>query len=250
MRYVIIIILLSLTLIQPLGLLAQEYPSNDSDFFSFEKYKYTYLYFYRLGQADLADAGLAQRRVHQLAKNFVSGFDSISEDKIDLAISEFKKASGTLPEYFHNDFLIALSYEKRGDFRSAARFYKSYLEKLKKFQEGLFRLTESLIESTVDFNIADYEEAQELVSLRMTRYGIDIKRVSSGSFPLLFVLILISLIVSGVLYLATKLDPVKRVIYKARAKSLRNKDSWICLNCGQENANINIKCHKCGKVSE
>ena len=250
MRYIIIIILLCFILIQPFALRAQEYLDNESNFFSFEKYQYTYLYFYRFKQASIVDAGLAQRRVHQLAKSFVAGFDSIGEEEIDIAISKFKKASSVLPEYFHSDFLVALSYEKKDDFKTAARFYKSYLKKLKKFHDGLFRLTQPLIESTVDFNIADYEGAYELISQRMTRYGIDIEQVSSRDFPFLFVFIIISLIVSSILYFVAKLDPVKRIVYKVRAKSIRSKDSWICLNCGQENANINIKCHRCGKSSK
>ena len=250
MRYIIIIILICFILIQPFALSAQEYLDNESDFFSFEKYKYTYQYFYRLEQTSLTDAGLTQRIVHQLAKNLVNGFDFIGEEEIDIAILEFKKASSALPEYFHSDFLTALSYEKKDDFRSAARFYKSYLEKLKKFQDGLFRLTQPLIEDTVDFNIADYKDAKELISQRMARNGIDIKRVSSRGFPLLFVLIIISLMVSGIAYFAAKIDPVKKIAYKVKAKSIRSKDSWICLNCGQENANINIKCHRCGKPSK
>lgn len=244
----VILIIISIALIQPFILSAQEYPNDEYNFFSLQKYGYTYLYFYRFQQLDLRTAGLAQRRVKELAKKFVKGFDALREGKTDKAISQFKQISRVLPEYFHIDFIIALSYEKKGDFKNAARFYKSYLEKLKKFDNGMYRLTQPLIEKTVNFNIPGYEKAEDLIEQRMAKYGINMQKVSLGHYPPLLIIIIIVIMVGALLCLASKADPVKRILYKAKAELSHSKECWICIYCGKENANINTICYNCGKA--
>ena len=245
MRKSIFLIITGIILMQPFILSAQEYSDNEFEFFTFEKYRHTYLYFYNYQYLDLSGAGSAARRIQGLAKNFVSGFDAIKKGRIDEAILRFQESSGIVPEYFHIDFIIALTYEKKGDIETAARFYKSYLGKLKKFQGGMYRFTQPLIIKTVDFDISGYEEAKELIDQRMTGYGIDMQRVPSSRYSASFIIIIFLVGAGAVLYSLARTNPVKRMIYKTKAKFNRNKESWICLYCGRENANINRICYGC-----
>jgi len=247
MRYVIAIIIAGIFLIFPVTSLAQEYHDNEPEFFSLEKYRFTYSYFYKFQLIDLSSASLPQRRVGALAVKFVNGFDALREDNTDAAIVEFQKSIRLIPEYFHVDFITALTYEEKGDFKNAARSFKSYLEKLKKFHRGVYRLTQPLIEGSVNFDISSYEEADVLIGQRMAGYGIDMKTISASSYSLLFIFIYIG-IVCVLLYSVTKIPRIKRIGYKIKAKLNPSKDAWICLYCGKENANINTRCYNCEKM--
>jgi len=248
MRYIIYFIIVGLTLTQPFVSLAKEYPDSEVDFFDFEKYNYTYLYFYNFQHLDLRGAGLAARRTKRLAQDFVKGFDAVRKGRTGEAVLQFQRASRLLPEYFHIDFIIALTYEEKGDIKNAARFYKSYLEKLKRFRGGRYRLTQPLIENTVNFKISGYEEAKELVDQRMAKQGIDMQRVSSGRYPMSFIFIILAAIAGAILYALKTAGPVKRIIYKIKAGLNHSEDFWVCQNCGRNNGNINITCYGCGKA--
>jgi len=249
MKYLVFIVI-CIMLMQPFISLAYGGSDNERDFFSFEKYEHTYLYFYNFQHLDLKASGAAAKRIKLLAEKFVSGFDALKNGRVDEAILRFQESLSALPEYFHVDFILALAYEEKGDIESAARSYKSYLEKLNKFQMGLYRFTAPVIENTVSFDISSYENARELISRRMARHGIDMRNVSSGRrFPRVIIIIFIFCVGAG-LYLSTKIDLVKSIIYKIKTKLNRSKDSWICLHCGTENININFICRKCGKHND
>ncbi|MFC2149471.1 hypothetical protein ACFLQ8_02100 [Candidatus Auribacterota bacterium] len=227
--------------------LAKGQTDSESDFFDINKYKSAYWYFKKYQKVDLSDAGSAARKVQRLGKYLVDGFDALREGRADEALIQFKKSSGQVPEYFHPDFIIALTYEKKGDNENASRYYKSYLEKLKKYREGMYPLTSPIIEKTVSFTIPGYEWAEELIGQRMAAHGIDMRKVSTFRLSESFLIIIFAVAGVVILYLLAMLGPVRRIFYMLKALFNFNKETWICTRCGKKNANINVKCHGCGK---
>jgi hypothetical protein len=228
--------------------LKQPYSSEESDFFSLDRYRYTYLYFQKIAYSDSAPGSFAEVRIRQFAQSFTRGFDLLANGERDKALGQFKKTSRMVPEYFHTDFIIGLILEEEGEHKRAASFYRSYLDKLKKYKAGRYRFTGPLIEQTVDFYIPDYEVAEGLISSRMDEYGIDINRVSPYRPRSLFMIISYLIIAAGLIYGIVKLPPVKRLIFKTRSGLNRSSEYWICQFCGKSNGNINSACYNCGKA--
>jgi tetratricopeptide (TPR) repeat protein len=224
----------------------EAYSLYADEYFDIEKYRYTFAYFDTINQIPSVK-GMAGNVVKRVAQCFVKGKEALERNDIDRAVTQFKRISRLLPEYFHTDFIIALCLEENGDYIDAARFYKSYLKKLDKFQKGMFPMTKQIIEATVDFNITDYDNSERLIDQRMARHGIDMSKVSAyrNLTPLMALASVV--IAAGLVYVFTIMPPVKRLYYRKRALLNKNKDIWICPYCGQENANINIICYKCEK---
>lgn len=243
----IILIIAGLLLIQPCIMSAPQNPEGDGEYFTYKKYAYTYMYFSKIERVDYKRDGLAERKIKALADKLVWGFDALSQERTDDAIVQFRGGLKVLPEYFHLDFMLALSYEEKGDHIKAARSYSSYLEKLKKFHMGMFPITKSMIQGTVDFDILSYPEAEELIKQRMAGYGIDLEEAGRKRYPILPIAIFLVVVGFVAAFIAAKGDSIKRSIYKTKAKLYRDGEYWICTNCGKENANINTKCHNCSE---
>jgi tetratricopeptide (TPR) repeat protein len=245
MRYISLLAILCLTCIQAPGVFARELSTDEQDFFSLKRYRSTYAYFSKYQDADLSDAGAPARAVQRMGTSLVRGFDALNNNRPDAALVEFKRAARTVPEYFHTDFIIALTYDTMGDKQNAAGYYKSYLKKLGKYWDGLYRLTSPVINKTVSFNIPSLKEAGALISRRMAASGIDMDMVSSGRHPLIYIAIFIAA-VFGVTAGAVILSrPARTAGYAIKAMLLDRKDRWICRSCGKENSRINAACWNC-----
>ncbi len=245
MRYLLPLVALSCALILPSAVSALQQGADDQDFFSFKRYRDTYAYFSKHQNADLSDAGAAARAVQRMGTHLVRGFDALNEDKPDTALIEFKIAARSVPEYFHTDFFIALTYDTMGDTRNAAGYYRSYLKKLKKYWDGLYRLTSPIIRKTVSFDIPGYEVARGLIRRRMAASGIDMEKVPSGKHPLAYLILFITAVFGVSAYILITSGPAKRALYGIKAVFFGEKGRWICRKCGKENSNINVVCWGC-----
>lgn len=245
LRHILLLISICLACIHPSKAAALEDTADEQDFFSFKRYRATYSYFSKYQNVDLSDAGAPARAVQRMGTHLVRGFDALNEDKPDAALVEFKIAARAVPEYFHTDFFIALTYDAMGDTQNAARYYKSYLNKLKKYWDGLYRLTSPIIKKTVSFDIPGYKEANELISQRMAASGIDMEKVSSGKHHLLYLIVFMTAVFGVSAYMLITSGPAKRALYGIKAVFYGEKDRWICRSCGKENSNINVVCWGC-----
>lgn len=239
---------MAVTFIQTSTVFARESLTNEQDYFNFRKYKSTYTYFDNYQYNDLRDESSAVRKVQRLGKHLVTGFDLLKKNKPDEALVEFKKSSRLVPEYLHVDFIIALTYDKKGEKHKAAKYYKSYLEKLEKFWDGLYRLTSPIIIKTVKFDITGYKRAKELITQRMAASGIDIDKVYSGRNPIVYVIVFIVIMFCVTVYLIIESKPIRRIRYMIKAIFNSRKDTWVCRNCGTLNVNVNIECRECSET--
>lgn len=245
LRYILLLISICFACIHPSKAVAFEQGADDQDFFSFKRYRATYSYFLKYRKADLSHAGAPARAVQCMGTHLVRGFDALNEDKPDAALAEFKIAARSVPEYFHTDFFIALTYDAMGDTQNAARYYKSYLRKLKKYWDGLYRLTSPVIQKTVSFDIPGYKEAQGLINRRMAASGINMDKLSSEKHPLSYVIIFITAVLGVTVYALVTSRSAQRARYRIKGMLLSDKTRWICRICGKENSNVNVVCWNC-----
>ncbi|MFH1868104.1 MAG: hypothetical protein ABH843_03945 [Candidatus Omnitrophota bacterium] len=234
-------------LMQPINSRALADTDAADEYFSYEKYSSAYMYFSKIERVEYRRDGLGERKIKALADRFVWGFDALSQKKQDEASVQFRKALRILPEYFHLDFILGLLYEEKGDYIKGAKFYASYLEKLKKFHEGMFPIAKPIITDTIDFDIKGYPQAYELIKQRLSLHGIDIDEAMNKKYPILPVAIIVLALAIAAIFTLTQKEPIKRSFYAAKARLYTSKDSWICTDCGKENSNINSACYNCDK---
>ena len=217
---------------------------DEGDFFSYERF------FLRQGLIDrIPSDGKTKSDLNRFAVSFTDGIYAISSEQLDVAEKKLIKAREIWPEYFGSDFLLARVYEEKGDYQTAARYYKSYLNKLKALQAGQYRISESLIRSITPYRIEQYEPARELVKERLASYGIDLDKVWPIISPPEFFLPLIIIIALIIFY-----GIIRYLLYPYFKKRNRIKHPpdgfWACRYCAAYNPDTAKVCGECDRSRE
>ncbi len=192
------------------------------------------------------DQGLIQRDLESFVRKFNEGLYNFSRDNYSEAQKSLQEARQLWPEYYATDFLLAQAYEQIGQYKIAARYYKSYLNKLNKLRSGSYRLTGPLMISFNSQGIEENDDAYMYVKNRLDEYGIDIDKVvpafdPPGSF--LYLIIIIA-VISGMVILYRKLCSYWR---KIKRRIDAPEGFWACRNCGTYNPDLRNECEECGQ---
>ncbi len=227
----------------PLSLFAQSLDDEDA-FFSYDRFYSKALMF-----RNVSKDGSLRNDIKAFMDNFSDGIYAISADDLKKAETKILKARAIWPEYFGTDFLLARLNEDAGNYNLSARFYKSYLNKLKDLSGGRYRISESLIRIMNPYGTEDYDEAHELVKYRLRDYGIDLAAVRpfytiSGFLRALIIIVLLG---AGYVIVIYGIIP-----YVRRRRHINNPPEgfWICRRCGADNINIRKECEKCGRKNK
>jgi tetratricopeptide (TPR) repeat protein len=198
-----------------------------------------------VARLSLKDDGRAQKDIAEFAGYYGEGYTQYSLGNFDSSALNFKKARHKWPEYFYADFAIALTYEAKGNYPGAARYYKSYLNKLKDYKRGYYGISAPLIMSFSSGRIEDYDYAYGAVKSRLLARGIDLGRVTPAysDNALLFGIILFVVFVGALLVLLYVVIPFIK-------KKIREKNPpegfWVCPKCGEFTPNLSFDCSSCG----
>ncbi len=188
-----------------------------------------------------------QGELNKFAKDFSDGIYALSSEEYTRALRKLLRARRIWPEYFGTDFLIALVYEGRGDYRAAARYYKGYLNKLKALEAGEYPISGRIIQSIITSETDRYDIAYELVRDHLDYRGIDIADVHIPfSSPPSITLFVIFLFLCSMIYAAVHFFIAPYMKKRKRIKTLPG-EYWICKNCGTANLNLIKECEECGR---
>ncbi|MGB2660829.1 MAG: hypothetical protein WBB86_01740 [Candidatus Omnitrophota bacterium] len=188
--------------------------------------------------------GKLQKDISSFLNEFSMGIYAISEGDMEQAEEHLKEARAIWPEYFGTDFLLARINEDTGNVRLAARYYKSYLNKLRSFWQRENRISEKLIMSLTPYGVEDYEAAQEVIRRRLKGYGIDLDSVRPVYTvpPLVKTIVLFSGAASIYILIVYVVLPYVR---KRRRIASAPKGYWICPKCETENTTLQKECGIC-----
>ena len=190
--------------------------------------------------------GIVQTSVSDFMQNYSDGIYAISAGELEKAKIKLLKARVIWPEHFGTDFLLARVNEDEGHYGLSARFYKSYLNKLKSFSTGKYRISEKFIAAITPHQIENYSLAYILVEERLRRHGIDLARVRPIYTILPFLKYLIILFIIGA---GSTAVVYKGIPYIKKRRLMKNPPEgfWVCNNCGMTNTLLRKECEKCGK---
>ncbi|MDD5487768.1 MAG: hypothetical protein PHH49_02250 [Candidatus Omnitrophica bacterium] len=193
---------------------------------------------------DISNDGQLNRSIKSFAANFTDGLYAFSAGDYTEALVFFMAARSFWPEFFATDFLIALIYEANSSYDTAARYYKSYLEKLRDFHNGRYGLSGEIIYAITTFDIEDDREAYDNIRERMLDKGIDIDAVSPERvFPREFMpYILIALAGGCYVLIAKVVMPLYRRWYRVKFPP---EGFWTCRRCGTYNPGLSNECKEC-----
>jgi len=185
-----------------------------------------------------------RQSLRDFAKSFMDGIFYLSGGYTEKAKEELFKARRLWPEYFGPDFLIALTLEQEGDLGTAARFYKSYLQKLRNFHVGKYRISGPIIIYLSKGEIERYRDAEYLVEEHLRLNGIDIDKVRPAvmtPFFLLYALLTGFFVVIYVLIVNMYLP------YVRKRHKLKNPPEgyWVCANCSAIMPDLANECTEC-----
>jgi len=218
-----------------------QYLDNENSFFSYKRF---------YAQLDILNSVSENRDarsdIKDFMRNLADGIYAISADDPVKAKTKLLKALAIWPEYFGTDFLLARVNEDTGDYKLAARFYKSYLNKLKAFSEGRYRISGPIMRGITPYRIESYDDAYVLVRDRLKTRGIDLAVVQpfntvSGLLRFLIIFVMLGAVYAIVAYGA--------IPYIKRRQYINNppEGSWVCKKCETYNSNIRKECEKCGE---
>ena len=244
MKYLKAALLVLIYFLIPLSLFAQ-YLNDEDAFFSYERF-----YLKAAMLKDVSENRDIRRDVKAFMRNFSDGIYAISAGDLKKAKIKLFKARAIWPEYFGTDFLLARVNEDMRDQSLSAKFYKSYLNKLKALSEGRYRISEPLIRGITPYGVERYEDAYVLVKYRLKDYyGIDLNTVRPFyAIPgFLRFLIIVAMLGSGYAIVAYAVVP-----YIRRRRHINNPPEgfWACKKCGTHNINIRKECEKCGEKND
>lgn len=188
--------------------------------------------------------GALQKEVSRFLDEFSKGIYAITGGKPKLAEKHLKTARDIWPEYFGTDFLLARINEDAGNFHLAARYYKSYLNKLRSFWLRENRISEKLIMSLTPRGVENYERARDAVERRLKTYGIELDKVRPVyTFPPLVKMLgfLFAVAAGYFLLVYAALPYVRKRIRIVSAP----KGYWVCPKCGAENTVLDKECGTC-----
>jgi len=219
-------------------------PDEEKKFFSYER-----LFLNQAIINKIPSDSKAQRDVKAFAENYTNGIYELSAGNLDAAKKDFITARKTWSEHYGSDFLLGLVYESSGNYKKAARYYKSYLNKLRDFHSGTYRLSSPIIRSLAYFDVEDYDESYILIRNHMARYGINIDKVKpAATHSLLIISLIIAAIITAISLVMSRvvLPYVKRQHY------IKNPPEgyWVCKHCGTDNPELAIECEECRKPRE
>lgn len=197
--------------------------------------------------ANLSGDGQTQKIIRRFSEAFNKGAAELEKGELTLAESDLQLARAMWPEFFGPDFLLALLYERTGNIDAAARYYKSYLIKLKVLENGRYGISAQLIRGMLGGRVETYDEAFALVRERLLAKGVAIETVrpvfamSSLLYPAAVVLMFF------ILYFASYhwFLPRWRRYYKITHPP---ENFWVCPVCLTENPVPNKVCQECGKA--
>lgn len=213
--------------------------AQEGPFFSYERFLLNQSFIDRL-----LGGGKTQNDLKEFSFSFTKGVMALSNGDLDTAENALLKAKKIWPEYFGTYFLLALIYEGRGEYQKAARYYKTYLDRLKKLQEGYYRISAPIIYSLSVYRVEEYPEAYELVKQRLTGLGIDIDNVRPVVVIPRSLMFLAGLVILAAIVLAGhyKVMPYLRLRYRVKHPP---EGFWVCPGCGNENPDPNKECAEC-----
>jgi hypothetical protein len=199
--------------------------------------------------ANLSGDGQTQKSIRKFSEAFNKGADELEKGELTLAESDLHLARTLWPEFFGPDFLLALLYERTGDIDVAARYYKSYLVKLKALEEGRYGISAHLIRGMLGGRSETYGEAFDLVRERLLAKGIAIEKVRpvfvmpALLYPAAVVLMFF------ILYFASCnwFLPRWRRYYKITHPP---ENFWVCTVCLTANPVPNKVCQECGLAKD
>ncbi len=193
--------------------------------------------------------GRVQKTLNIFVADFKNALEAISDGRPEEAKRDLLKARETWPEYFGVDFLLARIYEDQGDYGTAARYYKSYLNKLKDLHAGRYRISGPLIRGITASGIEEYHSAHELIERRLARYGISLGVVRPVFTPprVLLPSLLVMAAAGAYAMIYYWLWP-----YVKRRRLISNPPEgfWICRYCDTANPDLCKECGKCGHPRE
>ena len=218
-----------------------QYIDDEKAFFSYKKF---------YAQLDLlthaSEAKGIRGDIKAFMRSFADGIYAISAGEPEKAKTKLLKALAIWPEYFGADFLLARVNEDTGNYNLSARFYKSYLNKLKAFSEGRYRISDPLIRGITPYRIENYDDAYVLVRDRLKVRGIDLAAVRPYIVIPAFLIFLVIFVMLGAVY-AILVYVVIPYIKRSRHVNNPPKGYWVCKKCETYNLDIRIECEKCGE---
>ena len=218
--------------------------AGQSDFFSSERFE---LDPYAVGR--LTGHGRAKKELKDFVAYFTKALADFSAGDMDGARAALLKARGVWPEYFGTDFMLALVYENLGKYGTAARFYKSYLNKLRDYYSGNYPISTALIQTFSSERVESYDEAHWLVKERLARSGIDLNSVRPAMTfpPYLLGFFTAAAALGAYLFFQYIAWP-----YVKRQRRINNppEDFWICRHCLTANPDLSKVCQKCRRPKE
>jgi tetratricopeptide (TPR) repeat protein len=217
-------------------------------YIDYEKPFFSYKRFY--DQLDVLNAASASKDVRgdikAFMRNLADGILAISGGDLKKAKEELLKAREIWPEYFGTDFLLARVNEDTGNYQLASKLYKSYLNNLKAFSEGRYRISGPLMRGITPYSIESYDDAYASVQHRLKDHGIDLAVVQPFEIPPGFVKYLPILVMLGLVYAVLFYGVIP---YVKRRQHINNPPEgyWVCKKCDSYNLNVRLECEKCGE---
>jgi len=218
-----------------------QYLDNEDSFFSYKRF---------YAQLDILNTISENKDIRKdikdFMRNFSEGIYAISAGDPVKAKPKLLKALAIWPEYFGTYFLLARLNEDMGDYDLSARFYKSYLNKLKAFSEGRYRISGPIMRGITPYRIESYDDAYALVRDRLETRGIDLAAVRPFSTVPGFLRSFIIFVMFAVIYAVMAYMVIP---YIKRRRRINNppEGMWVCKKCETYNLNILIECEKCGE---
>lgn len=188
--------------------------------------------------------GKIKKEIRRFEDNFTNGLYAISSGDLENAEERLKKARLAWPEYYGTDFLLGSIYEEKGSYSLAARYYKSYLIKLKKLESGEYRISGPLIVGLTTGGVESYALAYALIKSRLNLYGIDIDRVLPIFTPPEFLLPILLGLTIALFYAAAVYWVAPKVKRRHRLKN-PPEGFWICPHCDTANPVLDKECMEC-----
>jgi len=141
--------------------------------------------------------------------------------------------------------LIALAYDHKNEPHRAARYYKSYLDKLKTFQAGEYPISAPVI-ATIDSGMGDqYDIAYNFIVFHLQTQGIQLDSVEPAFFFPVVLKQIFLLIFFCILYVLIR-KHVWPYVQKQQKLLDLEEGSWLCDHCGHNNWDISKVCTECG----
>ncbi len=214
---------------------------DENRFFSYKRF-----FLNQSVMGSISGNGETQKSLNRFMVSFMDGVYAISGGELQKAKKDLLIARNSWPEYFATDFLLALIYEDQGDHGMAARYYKSYLNKLKDFYDGKHRISETMILNFMPHGVEEYDTAHRLVRKRLDHYGISLDKVRPVfTFPVFLLPILLGTGAAAVYILVFHwLRPRLK-----RRHWIKNPPEgfWVCRNCDTANPELSKECGECGR---